>query len=183
VHFKFKAFQLLQKLKIPSFGDLYKKVLLLQWRAQVPKILYEKEEAYEMKTHQENSVFKTNHFLLLPFVLPLVPVVVPDDEKKKIKLIQFELKLRAGAPTGSSNYKKQVPTFEEGTPQEWLETLRDFEEIWKQNSMNGPSDRMATVVAVLKGSSLTAFESALLEARVDREADDDVVQSSTLKRR
>ena len=42
-----------------------------------------------------------------------------------------------------------------------------MKEIWKQNTVNGPTDRAATIVAILKGDSLTAFTTALEDARVD----------------
>ena len=57
--------------------------------------------------------------------------------------------------------------FDEDTPQEWMEVLTGLKEIWKQNSVNGPTDRAATVAAIIKGDSLTAFDSALEDARVD----------------
>jgi hypothetical protein len=64
-------------------------------------------------------------------------------------------------------YKKFVRVFEEGTPQQWINLIQDVEEIWTQNSVNGPSDRTSTIRALLKGESLTAFDTKLEDAWVD----------------
>jgi hypothetical protein len=56
---------------------------------------------------------------------------------------------------------------EEGTPQQWIDLIWDVEEIWTQNSVNGLSDRTSTIRALLKGESLTAFDTALEDVRVD----------------
>jgi hypothetical protein len=100
-------------------------------------------------------------------VLPLVPETLPTKEQDKSKFISFELKSRAGQPAGSTTYKKFVRVFEEGTPQQWIDLIHDLEEIWTQNSVNGPTDRVSTIRALLKGESLTAFDTALEDARVD----------------
>jgi hypothetical protein len=107
-------------------------------------------------------------------VLPLLPEVLPtkgQDKLKfinfKLKFINFELKFCAGQPAGSTTYKKLVRVFEEGSPQQWINLIQDLEEIWKQNSINGPSDRTSTIRALLKGKSLTAFETALEDIQVD----------------
>jgi hypothetical protein len=65
-------------------------------------------------------------------------------------------------------YKKYVRKFEEGTPQMWIDLVKDMTEIWTQNSMGGGTDRASTVRALIRGESLTAFEAALqLVARTD----------------
>jgi hypothetical protein len=60
-----------------------------------------------------------------------------------------------------------VRVFEEGTPQQWIDLIRDVEEIWTQNTVNGPLDRTSTIRALLKGESLTAFDTALEDVWVD----------------
>jgi hypothetical protein len=100
-------------------------------------------------------------------VLPLLPEVLPTKDQDKAKFISFELKSRAGQPAGSTTYKKFVCVFEEGTPQQWIDLIRDVEEIWTQNTVNGPTDRTSTIRALLKGESLTAFYTALEDVRVD----------------
>jgi hypothetical protein len=45
--------------------------------------------------------------------------------------------------------------------------IRDVEEIWTQHSVNGPLDRTSTIRALLKGESLTAFDTLLEDVRID----------------
>ena len=101
-------------------------------------------------------------------VLPLVPEALPGLEEDKSQFISLELKTRAGGPA-TSTYKKYVRKFEEGTPQQWIELLKDFDEIWQQNSINGGADRTATVRSLLRGDSLTAFNTALEDERIPEE--------------
>jgi hypothetical protein len=100
-------------------------------------------------------------------ILPLLPEVLPTKDQDKAKFISFELKSRAGQPAGSMTYKKFVHVFKEGTPQQWINLIRDIKEIWTQNFVNGPSDRTLTIRALLKGKSLKAFDTALEDVWVD----------------
>ena len=83
------------------------------------------------------------------------------DEKDKTMFVSFDLKVRAGGNAGLPSYKKFMRTFDEGSPQEWMDVLSGLREIWKQNSVVGPTDRAATVAAILKGNSIMAFETSL----------------------
>jgi hypothetical protein len=57
--------------------------------------------------------------------------------------LSFELMARVGQPAISTKYKKQVRKFEEGTPQQqWIDLLRNLQEIWTQNSVNGGTDSL-----------------------------------------
>jgi hypothetical protein len=103
-------------------------------------------------------VNKSGH---LPLVLPLIPQKTTKMEEEKGKFILFDLKTRVGHPSDATKYKKYVRKFEEGNPQEWIDKLRDLEEIWTQNSMTGGTDRASTVRAVVGGESAVAFETAL----------------------
>ena len=100
-------------------------------------------------------------------MLSLVPEAPLKIAKDKSKFITFELRVRAGQPAGSTTYKKYVRVFEEGSPNSGFDLAQDLLEIWTQNSINGPSDRTATIRSLLKGETLTAFESALLDARTE----------------
>jgi hypothetical protein len=51
------------------------------------------------------------------------------------------LKTRVGQPSDSTKYKNFVRKVEEGNSQEWIDMLRDLEEIWTQDSMAGGTDR------------------------------------------
>jgi hypothetical protein len=100
-------------------------------------------------------------------VLPLLPEVLPTKDQDKAKFILFELKSHAGQPAGSTTYKKFVRVFKECISQQWINLIRNVEEIWTQNSVNGPSDRTSTSCALLKGESLTAFNTAFEDVWVD----------------
>jgi hypothetical protein len=84
-------------------------------------------------------------------VLPLIPLKLASAKDEKGKFISFELMTQVGQPTTGTKYKKQVRKFEEGTPQQWIDFLRDLQEIWTQNSIVGGTDRASTVRAVVKG--------------------------------
>lgn len=92
-------------------------------------------------------VKKSGH--LLP-VLPLIPQKTTKMEEEKGRFIAFDLKTRVGQPSDATKYKKYVRKFEEGNPQEWIDMLRDLEEIWTQNSMTGGTDRASTVRALVR---------------------------------
>jgi hypothetical protein len=94
-------------------------------------------------------------------VLLLVPLKLPSAEDEKEMFLSVELMARVGQPSTSTKYKKQARKFEEGTPQQWIDLLRDLQEIWTQNSVNGGTDRTSTVRAVVKGESITSFETSL----------------------
>ena len=102
-------------------------------------------------------------------VLPLVPIKLPTIDEEKGKFISFELKTRVGQPASGTKYKKFVRKFEEGGPQEWIDLLKDLDEIWIQNSMDSGQDRASTVRALVGGESETTFDTALQEARTDAE--------------
>jgi hypothetical protein len=121
-----------------------------------------------MRAYNNNRGYNTPTKTFLP-VLPLVRVKLDPETKDKARYITFELKIRTGTGPGTPSYKKFVKTFEEGTPQEWMDVLTGLREIWKQNSVNGPTDRAATVAAILKGDSLIAFDSAMEDARTNPE--------------
>ena len=78
-------------------------------------------------------------------VLPLVPIKLSAVDDDKGMSVVFELKTRVGQPADSTKYKKYVRKFKEGTPQEWIDLLKDLDEIWTQNSMTGGTDRASTV--------------------------------------
>ena len=84
-------------------------------------------------------------------VLPLIPLKSPSVEEDKGKYIAFELKTRVGQPSDATRYKKYVRKFEEVSPQEWIDRLKDLEEIWMQNSMTGGTDRESTVRSLVRG--------------------------------
>ena len=106
-------------------------------------------------------------------VLPLIPEKLPTKEDDKSVFLTFELKTKEGQPDGATKYKKAVRKFEEGSPQQWIDLLKDLREIWKQNSIKEGSDRAATVRSLVKGESATAFETALEDARLGEEGEEE----------
>ena len=141
---------LLREDKITTFKELYWKIKTQGYR--------------EMMSMQGKipRVKKAGH--LIP-VLLLIPAKSSSFEEEKGRYIAFELKTRVGQPADSTKYKKYVRKFEEGTPQEWIDMLRDLEEIWTQNSMTGGTDRASTVRALVRGESAVAFETSLQDSR------------------
>jgi hypothetical protein len=157
---------------ISPFGELIKNIKIRTYR--------EKMRFPVKKTSFSRHGGKLKPSTLQP-VLPLLPEVLPRKDQDKSKFINFELKSRAGQPAGSTTYKKFVRVFEEGFPQQWIDLIRDLEEIWTQNSVNGPSDRAYTIRALLKGESLTAFETALEDVCVDPDPDANALQALTIE--
>ena len=109
-------------------------------------------------------------------VLPLVPIKLPTPDEEKGKWLTFELQTRVGQPATATKYKKQCRKFEEGTPQEWIDLLRDLDEIWTQNAITGASDRTSSVRALVRGESCVTFDAALAAAR---EGEDGVLAALT----
>ena len=141
---------LLKKTNITPFKELFWKIKIQQ-RKEMLSI-----------NNRIPRVKKSGH--LLP-VLPLIPQKTTKMEEEKGRFIAFDLKTRVGQPSDATKYKKYVRKFEEGNPQEWIDMLRDLEEIWTQNSMTGGTDRASTVRALVRGESAVAFETALQDAR------------------
>ena len=99
------------------------------------------------------------------FLTPSLTLVeeVPDD-LHATERISYLLKQRAGA-TGSTatTYKMYVHRFCEGTVQQWITLRKNVEEIWTQNAITAPGDRLANVCTILHGESLTCFNATIGE--------------------
>jgi hypothetical protein len=72
-----------------------------------------------------------------------------------------------GLGPGTPTYRKSIRTFEEGDPQQWMEVITGLKEIWAQNSITAPTDMSNTAVAILKGDSLTSYETGMKDNRTD----------------
>jgi hypothetical protein len=90
-----------------------------------------------------------------------------DELKDKVAYITFTLQVSKGSAPGTLNYKKSIRAFDEGDPQEWMDVITGLREIWAQNSIMVPTDMSNTVVALLKGESLTAYEAAVEDKRTN----------------
>ena len=133
-----------------------------------------------LSTNFLNKPVQKKNSFLTP-VLPLVPVKLSSPTEDKGKWITFELKTRVGQPADSTKYKKQVRKFEEGTPHEWIELVRDLDEIWTQNSINGVTDRISSIRALLRGESGVTFDAALEAARLDAEGNQQPINLNNVK--
>ena len=56
--------------------------------------------------------------------------------------VVFTLKIRAGGAATAGTYKKCLRKFQEGSVQDWIDTLEALEEVWTQNSIVSASDRL-----------------------------------------
>jgi len=134
--------------KIPAFEELYRQIRIINRRKE--------EQLQNLKMFPTTTAITS-----LEAIIPLVPKKSPDQSNQKDKFISFELKARAGQRDSGSTYKKQVKLFDEGTPQEWINLRKDLGEIWTQNSISGPVDRKSVARAILRGESLTTFDTAI----------------------
>jgi hypothetical protein len=153
VHYKFIAFTANQEkedLIIPPFAELIRKIKVLN---------------YNKMLSIRSRIPKAKKAGSLQPVIPLIPLKTLPSEVDKGNYISFMLNTTVGGEGDSPKYRKKVRKFEEGTPQEWIDTLRDLNEIWTQNAIAGGQDRVATVRAIIAGESAVAFDAALEDAR------------------
>jgi len=110
------------------------------------------------------------------FLVPALPLILEkssdSDSNSKDSFVEYKLKERPGVRNSTQTYKLFVKRFGDGTPAEWLKTLWALCEIWRQNSINAPLDRVANVKAVLEEEALSQFE-ASIEEQVEEQQDDD----------
>ena len=115
------------------------------------------------KIPKKNSV----SFSIFKPVLPLLPEVLSNvADKEKSGYITMELSTAAG---GAGKYKKHLAYFDDGSPQEWITFQKDMAEVWAQNGITSPDNRMAIIRTILRGETLTTFEAAVAERRVGPE--------------
>jgi hypothetical protein len=154
---------LLEGLKIPAFGILYRKIRIAQYRLH---FTWKQEQDEEMRFQKRQTTYKKSHGFQP--VIPLVPTKLSSEElKDKAAYITFTLQITQGSGPGTPNYKKSIRTFDEGDPQQWMEVITGLREIWAQNSVTNPADMSNTVMAILKGDSLSAYEAAMEDNRTD----------------
>ena len=145
-----------KKKKIPPFTELIRRIEIKNYRFRMLSIA----SKIPKKTKKGGS---------LQPILPLIPEKLPTTEDDKSKLLAFEVKLQVDQPDNGTKYKKFVPKFDEGTPYQWIELIKDMREIWEQNGVKEATDRIATIRALVKGESATAFEAALQDVRMSED--------------
>jgi Tfp pilus assembly protein PilE len=151
VHYKFIAFTCYSRSNIPPFAELIGRIKINK---------YNKTKMMSTRIPKKTSAPNT----LRP-VIPLIGEKSAMVEDDKGRFITIELRARVNALAGSATYKKYIRKFEEGTAQEWIDLQRDIKEIWVQNTITGGTDRASTARALLRGESLTSFESSIEESR------------------
>ena len=60
-------------------------------------------------------------------------------------------------------YKKYIRKFNEGTPQEWIEFMENLDEVWNQNLVTQPKDKVAVICTILEGKTCATFNSTFKE--------------------
>ena len=111
--------------------------------------------------------------------LALIEETPVEEEKNKAKFITIELKCRAGATAASAvSYKKHIRLFEGGTPQEFVEVYRAIEEVWTQNNITTPADKINIVKMVVKGESFTTFEESITVQRGEGDLTNEMVDEA-----
>ena len=100
---------------------------------------------------------------------PVIPLVLEKNnvsmKAEKEKYVSYELKIKINNNRTSTNsYTKHVKLFDEGTPYEWIQVVKVFEEICKQNQITSATGRIAIAKTLLRGDSLTTFELAIQTA-------------------
>ena len=159
MHYKFIAFTAnYEDKKIPPFADIVRRLQAQEYRSR--KML-----------SIAGRIPKKKSGSLQP-ILPLIPEKLPTKDDDKGAFLTFELKMQFDQAENGTKYKKAVRKFEEGTPQQWVDLVKDLKEIWKQNGIEEGSDRVATIRSLVKGESGTAFETALVDSRTS-EGDDE----------
>lgn len=108
--------------------------------------------------------------VLLKPCIPLVDTTPIDVDKTQ--LVTYSLKIRPGG-ANDHTYKKTVRLFAEGSVTEWIETIRDIHEIWKQNSINGAHDCAAIVRTILRDEALAHFDTSVEEQRENGENEEE----------
>ncbi len=94
----------------------------------------------------------------------LALVQSPRREEEEKGLVQSTLKVHAGSVVNTPVYKRKVERCANGTPAEWMEVLRSLEELFNQNTVKAPEDRENAIKTILRGDSLTLFESSIQES-------------------
>ena len=116
MHYKFIALSASTK-KIPPFAKLIRRIQVQDYKSRGKMLSF------------ASRIPKKKGGTLQP-VLPLIPEKLPTKEDDKSIFLTFELKTKVGQADDATKYKKAVRKFEEGSPQQWIDLLKDLREIW-----------------------------------------------------
>ena len=98
----------------------------------------------------------------------LVPEPTPSSSDEPQRFCEMQLMCKAGATAADAHqYKRKFRMFEDGSPQDYIDAREGIAEIWKQNSVFVPEDRVAIVNMLIVGSSQVTFESSVADQQAD----------------
>ena len=101
----------------------------------------------------------------------LVREQTPSSTDEPQRFCEMQLMCKAGATAADAQrYKKKFRIFEDGSPQDYIDAREGIAEIWKQNSVSVPEDRVAIVNMLIVGNSSITFESSLADQQADPSA-------------
>jgi hypothetical protein len=126
----------------------YKKIKIAQYRLH---LTWKSEKEEEMRFQKRQAYNKKTTPKFLPVIPLLSTKLLSDELKDKAAYITFTLQVSKGSGPGTPTYRKSIRTFEEGDPQQVMEVITGWKEIWAQNSITAPTDMSNTAVATLKG--------------------------------
>ena len=140
------------------------------------------EESQNLGCYKMESIPRKPTYLAP--AMALIEEKVDKDASRDV--IEFLVKQRAGSGATAPSYKLKVARFNEGTVEDWIRVRKAISELWRQNSISSPNDRVANVTAILRGESLTVFEAKIEEltsedangAQLDVPLDEDIVLSA-----
>ena len=91
-------------------------------------------------------------------IVPPIPLEQPDSkEMKKGTFITIELKSMPAAKN-SQVYKREVPYFEQGTPEEFIDWLTGLEAVIIGQNINTTDMKIQMARRLLKGDALRVYE-------------------------
>lgn len=112
------------------------------------------------------NMSSNNETVLMGGLQPCLTLVPPTkSDVDETEIIELSLKLQAGSGHNAPTYKRKVARFNGGSPAEWIEVLEALDEIFAQNKLTSAQDRENIIRTILRGDSLTAFESSIQESR------------------
>ena len=147
------------KTKKVSFAALVTKTKTRAEEQRVKNIKKQQEDKEERQYWR--TMLDEQQKMKAVLLKPSLPLEESDPiDVDKTSTISFSLKVR---PQGNNDhtYKKILRLFSQGTPFDWLLTLRDVREVWTQNSVNGAQDRAGVVRAVLRDDAWNQFQTAV----------------------
>ena len=98
----------------------------------------------------------------------LVREPTPSSADEPQRFCEMQLMCKAGAKAADAQkYKKKFRMFEDGSPQDYIDAREGIAEIWKQNGVFVPEDRVAIVNMLIVGGSQVTFESSLADQQAD----------------